>query len=110
MNFKEKLPQNAGNRISEVLDFKISRGRIPPDPPTSARVSASVNQNTGSALVACAIAESYDIVEDSERQCPKPLKILNIRPEQLNICRMVIASARDLGVCTFPLLEIWTKI
>jgi hypothetical protein len=23
---------------------------------------------------------------------------------------MVIASARDLGVCTFPLLEIWTKI
>ena len=49
MNFKEKLPQNAGNRISEVLDFKISRGRIPPDPPTSARFSASVNQNTGSA-------------------------------------------------------------
>jgi hypothetical protein len=49
MNFKEKLPQNAGNPISEVLDFKISRGRIPPDPPTSARFSASVNQNTGSA-------------------------------------------------------------
>jgi hypothetical protein len=24
MNFKEKLAQNAGNRISEVLDFKIS--------------------------------------------------------------------------------------
>jgi hypothetical protein len=48
MNFKEKLPQNAGNRISEVLDFKISRGRIPPDPPTSARFSASVNKTTGS--------------------------------------------------------------
>ena len=24
MNLKEKLPQNAVNRISEVLDFKIS--------------------------------------------------------------------------------------
>ena len=49
MNFKVQLPQNAGNRISEVLDFKISRGRIPPDPPTSARFSASVNKTTGSA-------------------------------------------------------------
>ena len=47
MNFKEKLPQNAGNRISEVLDFKISRGRIPSDPPTSARFSASVNKTSG---------------------------------------------------------------
>jgi hypothetical protein len=44
MNLKEQLPQNARNRISEVLDFKISRGRIPPDPPTSA-----VNKTTGSA-------------------------------------------------------------
>ena len=49
MNFKEKLPQNTGNRISEVLDFTISRGRIPPDPPTIARFSASVNKTTGSA-------------------------------------------------------------
>ena len=51
MNFKEKLPQNAGNRISEVLDFKISRGSIPPDPPTCARFrfSASVNKTSGSA-------------------------------------------------------------
>ena len=49
MNFKVQFPQNAGNRISEVLDFKISRGRIPPDPPTSARFSASVNKTTGSA-------------------------------------------------------------
>jgi hypothetical protein len=51
LNFKEKLPQNAGNRISEVLDPKISRGRIPPDHPTSARFSASVNKTTGSAPV-----------------------------------------------------------
>jgi hypothetical protein len=51
MNFKEKLLQNAGNRISEVLDFKISRGRIPTDPPTSARFSASVNKTTGPPLV-----------------------------------------------------------
>jgi hypothetical protein len=49
MNFKEKLPQNAGNRISQVLDFKISRGGITPDPPTSARFSASVNKASGSA-------------------------------------------------------------
>ena len=58
------------------------------------------------AIVACAIAESYAIAKDSERQCPKPFKILNIGPEQLNVCRTVIASARDLGDCTFPLLEI----
>jgi hypothetical protein len=32
-------------------------------------------------IVACAIAESYAIVKDNERQCPKPLKILNIRPD-----------------------------
>jgi hypothetical protein len=57
-------------------------------------------------IVACAIAESYAIAKDSERQCPQSLKILNIRPEQPNVCRTVIASARDLGVCTFPLLEI----
>jgi hypothetical protein len=57
-------------------------------------------------IVACAIAESYSIVDESETQCLKPLKILNIRPEQPNICRTVIASASDLGVCTFPLLEI----
>jgi hypothetical protein len=44
MNFKEKLGQNAGNRISEVLDIKFS-----PDPPTSPRFSASVNKTTGSA-------------------------------------------------------------
>jgi hypothetical protein len=45
-------------------------------------------------IVACAIAESYAIIEDSKRQCPKPHKILNIRPEQPNICRTVITSAR----------------
>jgi hypothetical protein len=28
----KEFAQNAGNRISEVLDFKISRGRIPQDP------------------------------------------------------------------------------
>jgi hypothetical protein len=33
----KEFVQNAGNRISEVIDFKISRGRIPPDPPTNAR-------------------------------------------------------------------------
>jgi hypothetical protein len=30
--------QNAGNRISEVLDFKIFRGGMPPDPPTAAEL------------------------------------------------------------------------
>jgi hypothetical protein len=44
MNFKVQLPQNAGNRISEVLDFKISRGRIPPDPPLQVR--GLVHQST----------------------------------------------------------------
>ena len=48
-------------------------------------------------IVACAIAESYAIAKDSERQCPKPLKILNNRPEQPNVCRTVIASAVVLG-------------
>jgi hypothetical protein len=43
MNFKEKLPQNAGNRISEVLDFKISWGRITPDP---LKVGGLVHQST----------------------------------------------------------------
>jgi hypothetical protein len=32
MNLNEKLPQNAGNRISEVLDFKISSGSMQPKP------------------------------------------------------------------------------
>ena len=32
-NFKEIVSENAGNRISEVLDFKIFRGGIHPDPP-----------------------------------------------------------------------------
>ena len=36
-NFNKKCAQNAGNRISEALDFKIFRGRIPPHPPTYAR-------------------------------------------------------------------------
>ena len=36
-NFNKKCAQNAGNRISEARDFKIFRGRIPPDPPTYAR-------------------------------------------------------------------------
>ena len=36
-NFNKKCAQNAGNRISKALDFKIFRGRIPPDPPTYAR-------------------------------------------------------------------------
>ena len=32
-NFNKKCAQNAGNRISEALDFKIFGGRrIPPDP------------------------------------------------------------------------------
>ena len=33
----KEFAQNAGNCISKVLDFKITRGRIPPDPPTNAR-------------------------------------------------------------------------
>jgi hypothetical protein len=51
MNFKEKLAQNAGNRISEVLDFKISRGSIPSDPTTSVRFSASVNKTLDPPLI-----------------------------------------------------------
>ena len=33
-NLYKMFAQNAGNRISEVLDFKIFRGGMPPDPPT----------------------------------------------------------------------------
>jgi hypothetical protein len=40
----KEFAQNAGNRISEVLDFKISRGRIPPDPPTNARFYVYISQ------------------------------------------------------------------
>ena len=54
-------------------------------------------KNVDVLIVACAIAESYAIAKDSERQCPKPLKILNIRPEQPNVCLTVIASAVVLG-------------
>ena len=32
------IPQNAGSRISEDLNFKISRGSMPPDPPRWARL------------------------------------------------------------------------
>ena len=51
-NFNKKCAQNAGNRISEALDFKIFRRRIPPDPPTYARfwIYASVSPHAGSAL------------------------------------------------------------
>jgi hypothetical protein len=45
----EKLPQNAGNRISEVLDFKISSGSMQPKPPTNASFSTLLNQTTGPA-------------------------------------------------------------
>ena len=50
-NFNKKCAQNAGNRISEALDFKIFRGKIPPDPPTYARFGsyASVSPHAGSA-------------------------------------------------------------
>ena len=50
-NLKKKCAQNAGNRISEALDFKIFRGRISPDPPTYARFwsYASVSPDAGSA-------------------------------------------------------------
>ena len=34
----KEFAQNAGNRISEVLDFKISRGRILTDPPYKCEV------------------------------------------------------------------------
>jgi hypothetical protein len=39
-----EFAQNARNRISEVLDFKVSRGRIPPDPPTNARSYVCITQ------------------------------------------------------------------
>ena len=50
-NFNKKYAQNAGNRISEALDFKIFQGRIPPDPPTYARFWSyeSVSPHAGSA-------------------------------------------------------------
>ena len=50
-NFNKKCAQNAGNRISEALDFKIFLGRIPPDPPTYVRFGsyASVSPHAGSA-------------------------------------------------------------
>ena len=50
-NFNKECAQNAGNRISEALDFKIFRGRIPPDPPTYATFGsyASVSPHAGSA-------------------------------------------------------------
>ena len=35
-NLYKMFAQNAGNRISEVLDFKIFRDGMPPDPPTGA--------------------------------------------------------------------------
>ena len=35
-----RLPQSAGNGISETLDFKISRGSMPPDPPRNLTPSA----------------------------------------------------------------------
>ena len=37
-NLYKMFAQNAGNRISEVLDFKIFRGGMPPDPPTGAEL------------------------------------------------------------------------
>ena len=37
-NLYKMFAQNAGNRISEVLDFKIFRGEIPPDSPTGAEL------------------------------------------------------------------------
>ena len=49
-NFNKKCAQNAGNRISEALDFKIFRGDTP-NPPTYARFGwyASVSPHAGSA-------------------------------------------------------------
>jgi hypothetical protein len=41
----KEFAQNAGNRISKVLGFKISRGRIPPDPPTNARSYVCMHQS-----------------------------------------------------------------
>ena len=39
-----KGPQNAGNGISGCLDLKIFRGRMPPDPPTNARILQGTSQ------------------------------------------------------------------
>ena len=44
-NFNKKCAQNAGNRISEALDFKIFRGRVPPDPPILMRVFGGMHQS-----------------------------------------------------------------
>ena len=50
-NFDKKCAQNAGNRISEALDFKIFRERMLPGPPTYAMflIYASVSPHAGSA-------------------------------------------------------------
>ena len=50
-NFDKKCAQNAGNCISEALDFKIFRETIPTDPPTYAMflINASVSPHAGSA-------------------------------------------------------------
>jgi hypothetical protein len=92
MNFKVQLPQNAGNHISEVLDFKISRGRIPPDPPTSARFSASVNKTTGSA------PDATDIVTDSDKSVN--LKTVAVSPglTEDEIMRVVTSTMDDFRV------------
>ena len=37
-NLYKMFAQNARNRISKVLDFKIFRGGKPPDPPTGAEL------------------------------------------------------------------------
>ena len=51
-NFKKIVAENAGNRISEVLDFKIFRGGISPDPPTYYSFNFEpVTENAGSAPV-----------------------------------------------------------
>ena len=48
----KELAQNAGNHTSEVLDFKISRGRIPRTPLQMRDLMyASVSSGAGSAPV-----------------------------------------------------------
>ena len=42
--FRGKGPQNAGNGISGCLDLKIFRGRMPPGPPTHARLLQGTGQ------------------------------------------------------------------
>jgi hypothetical protein len=37
------FPQIAGNGILETLLFKISRGRMPPDPPRSSRALTNID-------------------------------------------------------------------